>query len=72
MSDTYEVVAAFADGERAITTDDLVTAAGNTVPLARTAGDKLTALRQWAQGRARPASASETSTKNTGARALDI
>ena len=64
--------AAFADGERPITTVDLVTAAGNTVPLARTAGDKLTALRQWAQGRARPASAPETSTTTTGARALDI
>lgn len=63
--------AAFADGERAITTDDLTAAAKATTPLARTAGDKIGALRAWAQGRARPATAPETST-TTQRVALDI
>lgn len=47
--------AAFADGEREPTTDDLVTAAGNVVPLSKTASEKLARLREWAAGRARPA-----------------
>ena len=63
---------AFADGARPITTADLIAAAAATVPLARTAGDKMTALRQWAQGRAQPASAPETTTTTDGRRALDI
>ncbi len=48
--------AAFADGERAITTADLIDAAGSVVPLARTAADRIAALREWAKTRARPAS----------------
>jgi hypothetical protein len=48
--------AAFADDERAIGTNDLITAANATVPLARTASEKIDALRAWAKGRARPAS----------------
>jgi len=47
---------AFADGARDITTDDIVNAARATVPLARTASERITALRQWAVGRARLAS----------------
>jgi hypothetical protein len=47
--------AAFADGEREITTDDLVNAAANVVPLSKTAAEKITRLREWASGRARPA-----------------
>jgi len=63
---------AFADSERAITTADLVAAALATVPLARTAAEKIEALRKWAKGRARAAS-STPSTKTQGAhRALDI
>ena len=47
--------AAFADSERAIKTDDLVDAAGATVPLGQTAAEKIAALREWAKSRARPA-----------------
>lgn len=64
--------AAFADGERALTTADIVAAARATVPLARTASDRITALRQWAAGRARPASAPEQAGISSGARALDL
>ena len=47
--------AAFADGEREITTADLQVAAKAVVPLARTAAEKVEGLRRWAKGRARPA-----------------
>ena len=50
--------AAFADGEREITTADLVKAARNTVPLSQTSAEKIDALRKWAKGRARPATSS--------------
>lgn len=66
---------AFADGARPVTTEDFTSAAANTVPLARTASDKITALRQWAQGRARMAGAADTVTTNTARtvrRALDL
>ncbi len=46
---------AFADGERELTTDDLLAAARNVVPLVKTMPEKIEALRQWAKGRARPA-----------------
>ena len=48
--------AAFADGKREITSDDLLTAAATVVPLSKTAAEKIKALRDWAKGRARPAS----------------
>lgn len=48
--------AAFADGKREITADDLARAAKTVVPLAVTAKEKISALREWARGRARPAS----------------
>ena len=65
--------AAFADGARPITTDDLIAAARATVPIARTAGERITALRQWAVGRARPASAPDTEQAPAAAgRALDL
>jgi len=64
--------AAFADGARAIVTADLLNAARATVPLARTAADKIAAMRQWAQGRARPASLPEVAPDNQQARKLDI
>ena len=63
--------AAFADGERAITTADLKTAAALTVPLARTASEKVEALRRWAKGRARPASITAT-TRSATARTIDV
>jgi SpoVK/Ycf46/Vps4 family AAA+-type ATPase len=62
---------AFADGERAVTTEDLVEVARPIVPLSKTSADRINDLRAWAKGRARPASSPESST--TGAsRALDI
>ena len=63
--------AAFADGERALTTDDLLTAAGAVVPLADTAKEKIKALRDWAAGRARRASEPENIANGSG-RALDL
>jgi hypothetical protein len=62
---------AFADGERPLTTDDLTLAASTLVPLSKTASEKLTALRTWAQGRARPASTVEAPNANT-VRSLDL
>lgn len=66
---------AFADGERAIRTEDLVRAAASTVPLARTAAEKIEAMRSWAKGRARFASlpaAGEVSRSAQAERVLDI
>jgi len=51
--------AAYADNARAITTADLLAAAEQTVPLAKTASDKIAGLRQWAIGKARLATAAE-------------
>jgi hypothetical protein len=62
---------AFADGERCLTTGDLLAAAATVVPLSKTAGDKLQALREWAKGRARPASSPE-SVEAQRNRVLDI
>jgi AAA+ superfamily predicted ATPase len=56
----------FNDGERDLTTDDLLRAASTVVPLAKTAEEKIKALRQWATGRARPASISTEKAKATG------
>ena len=64
--------AAFADKARDITTQDLIDAARATVPLARTAADKVTALRQWATGRARPASLPELTAGSSDRRTLDL
>jgi len=63
--------AAFADGERGITTEDLVRAALAVVPLAETAKDKIEELRAWAKGRARYASKVVVETQRQG-RDLDI
>jgi hypothetical protein len=62
---------AFADGERELDTVDLRAAAKSVVPLSKTAAEKLDALRQWAQGKARPASAPEVA-NTKGSRALDL
>jgi ATPase family associated with various cellular activities (AAA) len=64
--------AAFADDEREITTQDLIDAAATVVPLSKTAAEKIKALRDWAAGRARPASAPETFETKRAARALDL
>jgi SpoVK/Ycf46/Vps4 family AAA+-type ATPase len=63
--------AAFADGARPITTADLVGAAKNTAPLARTAAEKITKLREWSKGRARPASIADVAPTTTS-RTLDL
>lgn len=50
---------AFNDGERELTIDDIENASTNVVPLSKTAGDKIEALRKWAKGRTRFASSTE-------------
>lgn len=65
--------AAFADSERDIIGADLLTAARATVPLSRTAAERIAALRAWAETRARKASAPvEASSIGAGSRALDL
>jgi len=63
--------AAFEDGRRPITTDDLVNAAATVTPLAKTARERLDALRDWAKGRARHASTPE-SVADAQVRTLDL
>lgn len=62
---------AFGDDERALTTADLLAAARATVPLSKTSAERIDALRAWAKGRARPASAPEAA-PSVNARALDL
>lgn len=66
--------AAFADNGREPNTADLLAAAASVVPLAKTASEKIAELRQWAVGRARPASKPEAqaTAKVAGLRAIDI
>jgi len=54
--------AAFAENARELTTQDLLNAAATITPLAKTASDKIANLRQWAVGKARPATAAEAAT----------
>lgn len=63
---------AFGDGERALTESDLIAAAGRTVPLATTAAEKIAAVRNWAKGRARPASAPEAVQAGSKSIKLDL
>jgi len=63
---------AFADGARPLQTADLLSAAGATVPIVRTAAERIAALRQWANGRARMASAPEVVPGADGRRTLDL
>ena len=63
----------FADNQRPIRTSDLVAAARATVPLSKTAAEKITKLREWAaSGRARAASAPEPIAQVTRARQIDL
>jgi SpoVK/Ycf46/Vps4 family AAA+-type ATPase len=64
--------AAFADGERALTTDDLLGVALSIVPLAKTASEKVKALREWSNGRARPSSLPEINAATGADRNLDL
>ena len=63
---------AFNEGERELTTGDLVEAAKSVVPLAKTAAERIEKLRAWAKGRARPASTVETAVEKRKVRALDL
>jgi SpoVK/Ycf46/Vps4 family AAA+-type ATPase len=64
---------AYADNGRKITTADILAAAENVVPLAKTMGDKIEALRSWAAGRARSATSPETTRPSrTRVRAIDL
>lgn len=64
--------AAFADGRRPICTADLLAAARFVVPLAKTASEKIDALRAWARGNARPASGGLRDVAPRGGRQLDL
>jgi MoxR-like ATPase len=62
--------ASFADGKRALRTADLTECAARTVPLSKTAPEKVARLREWAKGKARLASLPETAA--AGAGGLDL
>jgi ATP-dependent 26S proteasome regulatory subunit len=64
--------AAFADGERALSVADLVASAASVAPLSKTAKEKIDGLREWARGRARPASLPEVQSTGGSERALDL
>ena len=66
--------AAFAENGRELTTDDLVAAAADVYPLAKTAAEKITRLRKWADERARKATSVPVEEWRPGAqlRALDL
>jgi SpoVK/Ycf46/Vps4 family AAA+-type ATPase len=64
--------AAFDEGERVLTTTDLAVAARSIVPLSKTAAEKITKLREWAQGRARPSSSPEVVALTAAGRKLDL
>jgi SpoVK/Ycf46/Vps4 family AAA+-type ATPase len=63
---------AFADGERELTTDDLLQAAEGVVPLAQTASEKIAQLRNWAKTRARTATTADKKTTQAPTQVLDI
>jgi SpoVK/Ycf46/Vps4 family AAA+-type ATPase len=63
---------AFNDGKREITPTDLADAAAAVIPLAKTAAPKIAALREWAKGKARSASAPKAAPAERRIRALDI
>lgn len=64
---------AFNDGGREPRFDDLLEAARNVVPLSKTAVEKITKLRDWAKGRARPATSESSATiERAATRALDL
>lgn len=67
---------AFADGKREITTDDLLHAARDVVPMARTQSEKIVRLRETWSNRAKPASRSSAARGATAqparGRALDL
>jgi len=63
---------AYNDSAREITTADLIKAARETVPLARTAAAKIEALRQWGKVNAVPASTAADVMRPSTARKIDL
>ena len=63
---------AFADGARQVSTQDVLEAARSTTPLARTAAERIAAIRAWATGRAKPASLPEQSGTLGRTRHIDV
>lgn len=63
---------AFNDGKRPVVTDDLIEVAGGIVPLSQTKADVIKRLKDWAKGKARPASIAEEKAAAPRIRALDI
>ncbi len=64
---------AFNDGAREVTTEDLARSATTVNPLGELAKEKIAKLRDWAKGRARPATSPETSAPTmTAGRAIDL
>jgi len=51
---------AFNDGQRDITTEDILKSCGETIPLSLAAGSEIEGMRAWAKGRARNASGEES------------
>ena len=66
------MTAGFADGAREIETVDILQATREIVPTSRTKAEQLTALRQWAATRARPASAPEVKQAVSSGNGRDI
>jgi ATP-dependent 26S proteasome regulatory subunit len=64
--------AAFNDGKRRVVTGDLLRAAEGIVPLSKTKADVIARLKDWAKGRARPASIAEEKATGPRLRRLDI
>ncbi len=58
--------------ERDLTTQDVLGAIRDTVPLARTMEESITALRTWAHGRARPASSPPPEATRVSRRKLEL
>jgi hypothetical protein len=63
---------AFADNARDIDVQDILDATLSVVPLSKSSAEKIATLRQWAAGRARPATTPEAAAGSSTARLLDI
>lgn len=57
-------------GDREFTTDDVLTAIRETIPLSTTMGEKIKGMREWAKTRARPASPFQDAGKRTPKKSL--
>ena len=60
--------AAFEDGKRGMTTEDILSACGKTVPLSSAADNEIDQMRSWAKGRARNAAGEEKVVSEEGNR----